>query len=531
MSADTVAGFSIFDVFRVLFRHKWKCLIIFCLIFGAVCAYTLLSPKTYRSEGKLFVRLGRENTTTDPTSMVGQAPAVVPQSRETEINSVLEILQSRLLVENVVDQLGPQIVLDRLLPQVNVTANGTPVEPKAPGVLSRLRSTLQDYGLVDRLPERAQAILDLTDGLQISAVRKSNVIAVSYEAYSPEAAQTVVQSVIEAAQEQHIKAHRPPHSQQFLTQQTTQLRDQMGQLEEQLRDLKTSTGLASLADQRQILVQRIGHLEDEALATAAALTAADSQVREMQKALAKIPEELTLSKTTGFPNEGADLMRNQLYTLQIKEQELLAKYKPEHPDVIAVQEQIREAQTLLANEDRSRTQEAKGPNTVHQAAKSALLAQEPVVASLRAKAQELSKQIIAAKGTLKTLNDNEVLIARMTRELELADVKYRKYSENLEQARMDAELEQQRISNISIVEPATFEPKSVRPRKLMNLGLGLVMAFVSALGIALVCEFSGTSLVAPSPVNGQAVKPHEVTVVNLNRGTTLPHEPIAESTT
>ena len=51
-------------------------------------------PEIYRSDAKLMVRIGRESVTLDPTATTGQVIAVGP-SRESEINSEMEILKSR----------------------------------------------------------------------------------------------------------------------------------------------------------------------------------------------------------------------------------------------------------------------------------------------------------------------------------------------------------------------------------------------------------------------------------------------------
>ena len=93
----------------LLLRHKWKALGLFVTILGAAVAVTALSPRAYRSEAKLFVRLGRENSTVDPTATLGRDPIVaVPITRDSEIDSVVEILSSRVLLDKVIDVTRPR---------------------------------------------------------------------------------------------------------------------------------------------------------------------------------------------------------------------------------------------------------------------------------------------------------------------------------------------------------------------------------------------------------------------------------------
>src|SRR4051812_46719821 len=99
-------------VWRALTRHKTAAAAFFVGVLAVVAAVTLLTPRTYRSQSKLFLRLGRENATLDPTATLGQNPVIaVPVSRENEINSVLEILKTRVLLEKVVDRVGPAVIL------------------------------------------------------------------------------------------------------------------------------------------------------------------------------------------------------------------------------------------------------------------------------------------------------------------------------------------------------------------------------------------------------------------------------------
>src|SRR6202012_6060164 len=95
-----------------LWRHRWKVTFTWVVIAGLGCAAAIFSPDVYRSEARLFVRLGRENVTLDPTATIGQGPlSAVPLSRDGEINSVVEILKSRTLVDDLVDYLTPEVVL------------------------------------------------------------------------------------------------------------------------------------------------------------------------------------------------------------------------------------------------------------------------------------------------------------------------------------------------------------------------------------------------------------------------------------
>ena len=109
---DSYPQRSLRDFHYILFRHKWKVIVFFLAVMVTVTLGTFLAAEIYRAEAKLLVRIGRENVSLDPTATTGQIISI-GQSRESEINSELEILKSRELAEKVVDAMGPKAFLER----------------------------------------------------------------------------------------------------------------------------------------------------------------------------------------------------------------------------------------------------------------------------------------------------------------------------------------------------------------------------------------------------------------------------------
>jgi uncharacterized protein involved in exopolysaccharide biosynthesis len=483
---------SLRELVRVLCRHKGKMGLLFVAVLAAVSAFTWLSPRVYRSQAKLFVRLGRENATLDPTATIGPAPVIaVPQSRENEINTAVEILKSQVLVEKVVDAVGPGTILD---------GRNAPTTTEASAATS------------DASAERYRAIVKLTKLLDVEPIKKSNVLVVSYDGPSPELAQTIVSKLLDFYLERHIHLSRTPGAHQFLAEQTAQQRAQLTQAEEKLRDLRNETGLLTSEGQRQLLVNRMGHLQDELLQTSSTLAAAEAEVRLLREKLVGLSPTHVTTWTKGIRNEAADNMRGQLYTLQLRELELRQKLPEEHPDVRRVRQQAAAARELLRQEEHEREQLTEGPNRIYEEVQLALLKQEPALASLRAKADTLRAQLDQQRGELKSLNENSLRVARLERELALQESHYRRYADNLEQAQIERALEAGRLSNISLVQPATYDPIPVRPRLLLYFGLGLLLAVFGSLGVALAAERLDPSVKTPQDLEKQLGLPVLATV-------------------
>jgi uncharacterized protein involved in exopolysaccharide biosynthesis len=545
MSSVATPGGSVRELRVALLRHKGKSLLFFVVVVAAVATVTLLLPKEYRSTAKLFVRLGRENAMLDAAATLGQSPIVaIPQSRENEINSVVEIMQSRALLEKVVDRLGPAAILtpagetwsaaesrrgaDGPANRDGATQPGKAESPsRAAGkdeksglrakakpswaglaqlhineICAEGASLLANLSSSAGLSDRERAILQLAKKIKVEAAKRSNVVDVSCEGPTPEKCQAVVTKLIDAFLDEHLRLNRTSGSHEFFVAQTRRLKDELTRKERDLRDLKDRTGLASPAAQRQLIVARLGRLQDELLQAETARAVAQAKVQKLREKLASLPNTQVTNETSGFTNEGTNLMREQFFALQVREKEAQAKFTDAHPKMQQMREQVATARAVLDAEERNRKLVTKEPARLYQQAESTLLNDEPALASLQAQAEQLHKQLLGARQELATLNEHEMRLAALQREVDLLETDYRKYSANMEQARIDRQLEAEHISNVGVVQPASYEPRPIRPRRMVNLLLGLGAGLFGGLALPLVVEqFGGRP--APPPAGGQ----------------------------
>ena len=485
----------------LFFRHKKKIALTFLLVMGIASVVSILSPRSYRSQAKLFLRLGRENVTLDPTTTMGQTPVVaIPSNRDSEINSVIDLLKSNVLLEQVVAKLGADTILGK-----SSAKPAAPVDPaprgNAPLTVASDR-TLSPWA--DAPPgaedDRYQAVVQLGKMLDVEAVRKSNLIRIVCDGPSPETARAIVACLIDLYLDQHVRLNRVPGALQFLTEQTARLRTRLTHAEEELRKLKDSTGLASPEPQRQILVARIGRLQDELLTAEGGSIASEATTRLLREQVAAMPRTHVSAVTKGLPNVAADGMRGQLYALELKEKELAGKYPERNPEVVKIRVQVAAAKKLLKEQEEGREQTTTGPNRLHEEAQLALLREEPVLAALTARTASLRTQLASERERLQKLNQDQLLIARLQREVELHEGHYRKYADNLEQIQIDGALASERMSNISVVQPATFDGKPVRPRPLVTLAMGFFCAIAGSFVLALLCERLDRTLKTPEEI-------------------------------
>jgi uncharacterized protein involved in exopolysaccharide biosynthesis len=166
--------------------------------------------------------------------------------------------------------------------------------------------------------------------------------------------------------DKHITAHRTPGTYEFFDKQAGQLRDQLSKTEEELKNLKKRTGLASLDKQRKIILERTGNLQKEREATQAAVAISRAKVQDLKGKLDGLSRTVVTTRMQSSSNYAVELTRGRLYELKLREQELLSKYKENSIPVQEVRRQITEAEAMLAKEEGTRTETTTGINTTYQ---------------------------------------------------------------------------------------------------------------------------------------------------------------------
>lgn len=500
---------SLRDVYYVLFRHKWKIILFFLTVTLTVLVLIYRSPKVYRSEAKLFVRLGRESMTLDPTVTTGQV-INVSQNRDSEVNVELEILKSRELLGKVVDSIGP----DKLLrcsakesfsndaDEKAIRKNKLQATTQTTTEVINTESSSEQLNPIKPSDNHDKAVHTVMKHLQVKAQKDSSIISIFFESESPELAQKVIDTLMKYYKDKHIEVHQTQGSDQFFSQQVKDSNDILMSFEKGLRDLKDKSGISSPEESRQANLSRIADLKNQIGSAEAELAASQAKVQKLQEKVSSIPELIVTQETTGLPNQAIDLMRAELFKLKSNEQDTLTKYTEGSEPVKKIRKLVADAQKRLDKEidETSRIEVSKGVNIAYTQTQTTLLTEQTNLSSIQAKIVNLKEQLATELEKQTVINKADLNFTILRREIDKQKAKYLKYSENLDQARIDHALDREKISNISVVQSATFPTRPVPQRRTIKLGLGILVGILGGIGLAFFFEFIDHSIRTPAEV-------------------------------
>jgi uncharacterized protein involved in exopolysaccharide biosynthesis len=516
-SVREVPTLGLGDLPKILRRHPKKSLLTFVTILALSVVACIALPRTYESESLLFVRVGRESVTLDPTVTTGQV-ITLNESRESELNSILEVLKSRALMESVVDNLGPEAILAPPSDEQEKEAEPNPFVKGLSDTMAAVSNWLEPAG---PLSTREKAVQTLGKSVGIYAKQKSNVISVTYKARSPEQAQQIVSTIVDEYLEEHQRIHATPGSYNFFVEQTEQSAGELADKHAELTAAKNDMGLASLTGKRDLIEGKIKKISTEQLTAQTAASASAARVAALEKLINGLPSRITSQEVDGMPNIAGDNMRQQLYQLEIQEKDLLSKYTEEHPLVIAARKKVEDAKEIMNKQDESRTYSTTAVNPSVQKLQLELLVERATAESLAAQLEQLNSASALAHEELKALNENELKLNTLERNLALAETNYKTYASKLEEARVKQSLDDEHIRNINISQTATLVEKPVSPKKAIVLLAGLILASVGALAVAMLAEMNNKVLRTPMEVEDQLGIPVLVTLPASKRGSVL----------
>ena len=471
---------SLRTTLSILFRQKFYIVGFFILTFMSVAVLTFISPEIYQSDAKLFIQLGRENMSLDP-SVVGPTAAVRPD-RVSGLNSEVAALKSRVLAEQTVDGVGPMAILN------------TPENESTQNAYSQLKifgkELLAKLGKQPSLPLSEIAVAKVMRNMTVGPEKDSHIIALSYQAGSPELARDILNVLIDRYRDRHIEMHRAQAPLQFIEKKAENLRATLEHKEDLLKNFQAQNSISSMDAQKGEILEQVSLFQTETDQVVSLIGASSAKIESIKRSLQGRSPNRELSRVVGRPNG----IKDRLFELRSQEADLTAHYPDTDRGLIDLRDKIRLAEEQLNRESETLTVITQGIDTHYQALQLSLTNERAQLQALKARQEILGHQLEERKAALLELSSHEMKLKGIQREIDIANSEYQQYRENLQRAKISADLDSSRISNVNIVQPPTLSLVPIKPRKSLNLLLGLLLGLSGGLGLAFFREYFDSTI-------------------------------------
>ncbi|HVT45990.1 MAG TPA: polysaccharide biosynthesis tyrosine autokinase [Thermoanaerobaculia bacterium] len=368
---------------------RWKiAAAILLTVLTATWIVSQLSTPLYRSAIVLQVEREHPNRLT-----IDDIWGIEPSSQEF-LQTQYALLRSRGLGERVIDDL-------RLVSDPDINPEG--VAGKSPEQLADLKNRL---------------ISQLIGNIDVRPVQYTSLVEVGYVSTSPRLAQKIANGIGESfttmAIERNHAAVRQASS--FLLAQIDQLKQEMGDNEQELQRYKESKEIISLDDAGNITVSKLNELNS-------AFTAAQND--RIQKEIAY--QTLQTSNPESIPIVVSEPVvaqqRAQLGLLQTQYAQKLSTFKPEHPEMMNLRLQIEDTRQAVAEAIRDSLGKAR--ETARTEYLSAMSRERSMSAALDTQKREVMKlnaNAVTYMNLQANIDNKRQLLDQLTRRLNETEV-------------------------------------------------------------------------------------------------------------
>lgn len=472
---DKEPSISAEQLIRSVRDHLLLNTIVVASILALAVAIYLWLPRSYASDGQLFVQLGRANSSMDP-SPDGARSVSIQDSRETEILSVVELLKGNGILTDVVKQVGPERILEN--------------EIKIPFLDSALGLLSGGGGPVDDLPEdyetlklREQAVKKLATDLQIGAEKKTSVISVYCEAASPMLAKEIVDTVMAAVQKLHVNVHAVEKSKSFFESEFEIQESKVRGAELALRDFRNKHSILSVDEARATLNGVIAKLENEAVDVRVNLTESMTTIKGLQAQAADIDEKIEMP-LMGIESSSTESAQTQLNLRKAERARLLTTFTEADPRIVGIDQEIELLEKSVQSMPRERKQSAFSSNPVFENLKISLLQETARSKALQSRLEKIDKERQLASESLLTMNDLKMQEEQLLRDERVSSQYLETYVKKRGEANVIDRLDKQRFSDVVVAQPASLILKKAKPKGSLVLAAGLLMGCMMAMTLS-----------------------------------------------
>ena len=499
--ASIDAGRSVVaDLLGVARRRKGTILVVvLAVILGAYATLTYTTEQ-YEADARLLVMLGRENVEAPVT--VSSGSIFTSGVQEEEVNSYVQLLESRSLAEEAVDTIGIDQFKFEPPPAKTWFQKAKAAARSVVRYGKRVVSeSLISLDLKKRISERDKVVKLVQRSLRVTREGRSNVIHLSIRLPSADLAQETLDVLIASYFKRHVQLREVPNIIDLFGAEAVLYRSELESLQSARSKVREEWGVSSVEVQRAEMLRRLSLLQSSLDDHRATLALRRGQLDSLNATIALMPERV-ISSEVQEPNPTAETLLSSLNGARVQRINALSKYVADSAVVRAYDEQIASLELLLRTaEDRRIGPATSSPNPERMELMGQAAGYKAEIVGFEAAITEKEIQVGQLQGELQRLNKGEEILHLMDLERSVLEQKFVSNATRREEARIEQGLNSERVANVAILSAPVTNPEPASPKKLTIMGVSIIAGLFLGLGVALLMEWSDDTIYDPDGVS------------------------------
>ena len=441
---ELARGVSLREILSIGFRQRRLVAWAFLVPVLLAIAYYAVAHTYYRAETSLIIKTGREYL---PQSDGGATYAAPASTKQEEINSEIAILESRGVIGDALDSVGIQNIY--------------------PG-------TSADAGSV-----KDAAIDRFKHHLDVSVVKLSNVVNLSFEDRNPEMAAKALNALVAAYQAKHIEVYAGERAQVYDKAIKSDLAE-LDQLGNRRAQLKIDNHIYDVTQQRQALITELAdakrHLDD----SGSRLVALKRRVGFLSGQQEHTMSVGGIAGTDADRNAQLVYAQNAIVDLRRTELAMQSRYAPDNPELKQVQDQISGLQQRIDELSRSLSTVQADPASMAQQIGQSLITDQADLVPLNDEIASYKQTVASVDAELQQLEKASNDLDTINRRVEALSDDLKTTRARYDQARALDDLDRAKVVSVAQITPVEVPQKPARPilfvELLIGIGAGLFAA-------------------------------------------------------
>lgn len=447
-------------ILNVLFKWKWLIVLAAVAVTVPVAVVTYLKTPQYQVSMKILIRDSRAHLA---MSLSGSGERIVNWPvTPAVLNSEVQILRSQDLILEAIEE--------SKYPLLGPDQEDTPAQ-------------------------RERALLGLRTRMSVTPLPESNVIEVSLRDSSSEDAARFLNALASLYLKRHARIHAGGDATtEFFEQQVAYHRAKLDRARAELQAFQEKDNIVAIKDEMEINLTRLKGMEHQLKELTAEISAMEKAIAVLEKQLEAEPEQVLQQQDVQL-NPAVLQMRAKLVDLERQRDDLLQRYTPKSRFVTDKEAEIAALKEAIANAEQTivgSTLYAK--NRVRELLAQELVQKRAALDAAIARRATIEKEKQSYQARLDVLKDRTFELGRLRGDFDLARDTYLMYERKAEEARVSRAMDEEKIVNASIVQPASA-PVLPMPRGLVTAaGISGVAGLVLGVAAAFLLEFFNVTI-------------------------------------
>lgn len=456
---------------NVILKRKNTVITFFIVVFVIVFIGTVSTTPLYMASSKVVIERA------DPVVLAGSYGYThhEPEFYETQY----QLIKSAAVSLKVVDMLNLEATYDTyikneagLLPSIgDITGWFSDLFSSIFGTKKIAEEETDTFSRADMLAKT------ISGGIVVKPVKNSKMAEISYISSNPELARvianTVAQAYIETILDLNMSSVR--HGIEWMTIKAKEQKEKLEKSEETLQNYMKSHNFVIIENKLAIVPQQISELNSM-------LTRSELKKKEVENLYNKVKDisdnsskAETVSAIATEPT--LQSLRQQIIKSEQNIKELSQKYGPKHP---LMQKSVEELNLLNAKRDQEIKRIVESIRHEYELSKDNEATLKRRLAEVKRDAINLNEQMMEYNIINREVESNKQIHDALTKKINEQGV-----------------IEQSRTVNVMIVEKAEKPKSPFKPRKAMNLLLGIMVGLFGGIGIAFFVEYLDNTVKSP----------------------------------